>query len=159
MLKNTIFTLSIITFGIMVAFQLSPSDSTPPTQEIHKVAKSQLKPEGINFFKGSWDDALKKAKDEDKLIFLDVYATWCGPCKMLKANVFPNTDVGEFYNKNFVNLTLDGEKGKGKELARKYGVRAYPTLLFIDHEGKVVSSTAGYRDPKAFLEMGKKVVK
>jgi len=95
------------------------------------------------------------AKKENKLIFLDVYATWCGPCKKLKSKTFSDKEVGDFYNQTFINVALDGEKGEGLELARKYGVRGYPTLLFIDANGKVVSGTSGYHNPSEFIALGK----
>jgi thioredoxin 1 len=113
---------------------------------------------GIQFFEGTWEEALALAKQENKLIFLDVYATWCGPCKRLKANTFPDPEVGYLYNSHFINVMVDGEKGEGPELRRKYGVRGYPTLLFIDHEGNVVERTSGYRNSAQFLNWGQKVV-
>jgi thioredoxin-related protein len=113
--------------------------------------------QGINFYEGSWVEALKLAKDQNKLVFLDIYATWCGPCKKLKANTFPDEAVGNFYNTHFINLALDGEKGEGRELARKYAIKGYPTLLFVDHTGTVVVKTAGYRNPEKFLELGRSV--
>lgn len=112
---------------------------------------------GIQFYQGSWNEALHLAKEENKLVFLDIYATWCGPCKRLKANTFPDEAVGEFYNTNFINLALDGEKGEGRELARKYAIKGYPTLLFVDHTGAVVARTAGYHNPDKFLDLGRAV--
>lgn len=112
---------------------------------------------GINFHTGSWIEALELAKKENKLVFLDISASWCGPCKMLKNFTFPDEAVGKFYNANFINVALDGEKGEGIALAQKYGLTAYPTLLFIDGDGKLVSKTTGYHNAKAFLELGKLV--
>lgn len=114
---------------------------------------------GIQFHKGTFDEALQQAKKENKLIFLDIYATWCGPCKKLKANTFSNNEVGVFYNTTFINVALDGENGEGIDLARKYGVKGYPTLLFIDASGKVVSGTSGYHSPSEFLALGKSIKK
>ncbi|WP_221626643.1 thioredoxin family protein [Elizabethkingia anophelis] len=113
---------------------------------------------GIQFHKGSWNEALQVAKKEDKLIFLDIYATWCGPCKLLKLRTFPNAEVGKLYNENFVNVSLDGEDGEGAELAQKYAIRGYPALLFIDGNGKVVAQTAGYHSPKEFIKLGNAVL-
>lgn len=56
------------------------------------------KPAGIQFFHGTWAEALAKSKAENKLIFLDAYATWCGPCKMMKRLTFTNAEVIEFYS-------------------------------------------------------------
>ncbi len=125
---------------------------------IYAFNNSQTEPvTGIQFYNGSFEDAINNAKKENKLIFLDIYATWCGPCKKLKANTFTNQEVGEFYNKTFINMALDGEKGEGLLLAKKYGVKGYPTLLFIDTNGTIVSETAGYYNSSEFLTLGKSI--
>lgn len=110
--------------------------------------------DGIQFHNGTWEEALQIAKKENKLIFLDIYATWCGPCKQLKKNTFSSAEVGTFYNENFVNVALDGEQGEGKMLMQKYALRSFPSLLFIDGNGKVVGQTVGYHNPSQFLELG-----
>lgn len=88
--------------------------------------------QGIEFEKGNWKDAVSKAKAENKTIYLDVYTTWCGPCKMMAKNYFPNEEVGKIYNKDFVNVSIDAEKGEGLDIAKKYAVTGYPTNLFIN---------------------------
>jgi thiol-disulfide isomerase/thioredoxin len=98
---------------------------------------------GISFSHGAWSEALAQAKKENKLIFMDAYTTWCGPCKYLAKNVFTNDTVGEFFNRSFVCVKMDMEKGEGIELAKTYGVQAYPTLLYIDGNGQVVHRTCG----------------
>ncbi len=121
------------------------------------VENTTNKATGIQFHEGNWQEALKLAQAENKLIFLDLYATWCGPCKKLDKNTFPNENVGDFFNKNFINVQLDGEKGEGLLLARQYQIKGYPTLLFIDGKGKAVVHTAGYRSPEDFLKMGQEI--
>ena len=108
----------------------------------------------IKFQEKGWDKALKKAKKQDKLIFVDAYTTWCGPCKWMSANVFTDESVADFYNTNFINMKLDMEAGEGLEFAEKYGVRAYPTLLFVDGEGEVVHQRLGAVPAEMFLEFG-----
>ncbi len=115
--------------------------------------------DGIQFHKGSWTEALNLAKKENKLIFLDIYATWCGPCKRLKSTTFSNIEVGEFYNQTFINVAMDGEKGEGPWLANKYNIKGYPSLLFIDSNGNIVAGTSGYHNVKNFLELGARVIK
>ena len=110
---------------------------------------------GIVFFNGKWKDALAKAKAENKLIFLDIYATWCGPCKKLKAKSFVSAKVGTYFNDKFINVTLDGEEGEGIILAEKYRLQAYPTLLFIDGDGNVKKGAVGYYNPSELLSLGK----
>lgn len=115
--------------------------------------------DGIQFHNGTWKEALQIAKKENKLIFLDIYATWCGPCKQLKKNTFSSAEVGAFYNQNFVNVALDGEQGEGKMLMQEYALRSFPSLLFIDGNGKVVGQTAGYHNSNQFIELGQKFSK
>ncbi len=115
--------------------------------------------EGIQFFKGSWEEALAEAKKQDKVIFVDAYTTWCGPCKMMTQRIFPQAAVGKFYNANFINVKLDMEKGDGLAFRKKYGVRAFPTLLYINSDGEVVHKSMGFKQPEAFIALGKQALK
>lgn len=114
---------------------------------------------GIQFEEGSWNEVLAKAKKENKPIFVDAYAVWCGPCKYMSYNVFPDAAVGEFYNKNFINYKFDMERGEGPKFASDYQVRAYPTFLFIDGDGKVQYRTLGGKQIDAFIQIGKDALK
>lgn len=109
----------------------------------------------IKFINNSLDKAVEKAKESNKLIFVDAYTTWCGPCKWMSANMFTNPEIAEFYNENFVNLKLDMEKGEGKDFAEKYAIRAYPTLIFIDAEGVLQHRKVGAsKEVKDYIELG-----
>ena len=110
---------------------------------------------GISFFHGTWSEALAKAKAENKLIFVDAYTTWCGPCKWMSRNAFTDAEVGEFFNKNFICVKVDCEKGEGIELARKWKITAYPTLLGIDAAGNVKQRNVGALGADALLSLGK----
>lgn len=114
---------------------------------------------GIDFFQGTWEEALEKAKKEDKLIFVDAYTTWCGPCKRMSKQVFPQDAVGEFYNKNFVSMKIDMEKTPGRKFQKKYPVSAFPTLYYIDGDGKVAHVTKGGKNPEQFIQLGKMAMK
>lgn len=113
---------------------------------------SNKESKGINFFEGNFKAAQAKAKAEKKLIFLDAYAAWCGPCKRMAANVFTDAAVGDYFNKNFVNLKIDMEKGEGVQLSKQYQVQYFPTLFFIDANGKVVKQIVGYHDAAGLLK-------
>lgn len=114
--------------------------------------------QGIEFFHGSWQDALAKARSEEKLIFVDAFASWCGPCKRMAKETFPDGKVGEVFNANFVNLKIDMEKPENAEFAGKYPVNSYPTLFFIDGEGKIVLKEIGAKSPDQILETAKKAM-
>ncbi|AQX50815.1 thioredoxin family protein [Elizabethkingia anophelis] len=110
---------------------------------------------GIKFDEGNFSSLLAKAKKENKLIFLDAYASWCGPCKLMAKNIFTLQSVGDYYNSHFVNAKMDMEKGEGVELAKKYNVKAYPTYLFINGDGEVVHRVLGYVEEKPFIQFAK----
>lgn len=123
-----------------------------------KNAKS-VEGEGITFTDEAWAAIMKKAKAENKIIFLDAYASWCGPCKLLQKNVFTRSDVGEVFNKNFINVKVDMERGEGPQLARLFPLEAYPTLFFIDPNGKIVKKVVGYQSPEVLITIGKSLIK
>ncbi len=108
--------------------------------------------QGIKFEDGNFASILAKAKKENKLIFVDAYASWCGPCKLMVKNIFPLKTVGDYYNSHFINAKIDMEKGEGIELAKKYNVKAFPTYLFIDGNGEAIHRTLGYVEEKDFIQ-------
>ncbi len=111
----------------------------------------------IQFQDIPFKDLVAKAKKENKLVFIDAYAVWCGPCKMMEKNIFNKKSVGDFYNKNFVNARIDMEKGEGREIAQKFGVRSYPTYLFLNGDGELVSQNYGYMEEGMFLAMAQDI--
>ncbi|MBV8325683.1 thioredoxin family protein [Chryseobacterium sp.] len=111
--------------------------------------------QGIKFEEGNFASILAKAKKEKKLIFIDAYASWCGPCKLMAKNIFPLQAVGDYYNSHFINAKIDMEKGEGVDLAKKYNVKAFPTYLFIDGSGEAVHRTLGYVEEKDFIQFAK----
>jgi len=116
---------------------------------------SDAKEVGIQFFSGTWQEALAEAKEEKKIIFLDAYASWCGPCKLMSANTFTDASVGEFFNKNFISYKMDMEKhADGPRLSRKYALKAYPTLYFINGDENLVHEALGYMKPQELIAVG-----
>ncbi len=114
--------------------------------------------QGIEFFHGTWAEAQEKAKTEGKLIFVDAYASWCGPCKKMASTVFTQEKAGAFFNENFINLKIDMEKPENTEFANKYPVSAYPTLMFLDATGKLVSKDVGSKEVEMLLDFARKVL-
>lgn len=111
--------------------------------------------QGIKFEDSNFTAILAKAKKENKLVFIDAYASWCGPCKLMVKNIFPLQSVGDYYNAHFVNAKIDMEKGEGVGLAKKYNVKVFPTYLFIDGNGEEVHRTIGYVEEKDFIQFAK----
>ncbi len=113
---------------------------------------------GIQFLEGNLQQAKLKAMAENKPIFVDVYATWCGPCKKLKKSTFKDKEVSDYFNKNFVNIAVDGETKEGIEIVNKYNVEGYPTLLILDKDGKLLTQSVGYVKPHILVNFGKRIV-
>lgn len=109
----------------------------------------------INFNSAPFKELLKQAAKEDKLIFIDCYTSWCAPCKWMDKNVFVKKEVFEFYNKSFVNMKLDMEKGEGPEIGKKYSVRSYPTYLFINSKGDLIHKANSKIEADQFINEAK----
>jgi thiol-disulfide isomerase/thioredoxin len=108
---------------------------------------------GISFEKKPWQQILAVAKKQNKIIFVDAFTSWCGPCKWMEKNVFVSPEAGDYFNKHFVNAKFDMEKGEGTALAKKYKIHAFPTYLFIDGKtGKLVHRFTGSMELQKFID-------
>ena len=112
-----------------------------------------LKAEGIQFFDGTWEEAVELAAKENKYIMVDAYTDWCGWCKVQDKETFTLDAVGEVVNPNFIPIKVDFEKGVGIDLGMKFRVSSYPTILFFNPAGQLVHTRSGYaRDPQDFIK-------
>ena len=110
--------------------------------------------EGINFIKAQpFENVMKAARAQKKNIFVDCFAVWCGPCKLLGQKTFPLKEVGDFFNDKFICIQYDVEKGDGVSFfhAYKSHIPGLPTMLVISPEGKVIHSVVGFREGKALI--------
>ncbi len=108
--------------------------------------------EGIHFDHSSWSELKAKAIKENKLIFVDFYTQWCGPCLAMAQDVFVLGSVGNYFNTTFINAKIDAENGEGIDLAKRYGVKSYPTFAFIDAKTEQAVHLSGSRqDKETFL--------
>ena len=105
-----------------------------------------------NFRHLTIDEAVEQAKKENKMVFIDFYTDWCGPCRTMANTVFPQKKVGDYFNEHFVSLKMDMEKGEGITLGKKYGVTAYPTMLILDTQGNVMHTMVGSRSAEELIK-------
>lgn len=124
--------------------------------------------QGVKFVSGlSWGAIIAKAKQEHKYIFIDCYATWCVPCKQMEAEVYPQKEVGDYYNAHFINVKLQMDKtshdadavkdfyGLASSLEQHYAIDAYPTFLFLSPEENALHKVSGTRSVEKFIQIGK----
>ncbi|MFF5380664.1 thioredoxin family protein [Pedobacter suwonensis] len=104
----------------------------------------------------TFQEALAKAKVENKLVFVDCFTTWCIPCKHMEADVFTQDSVADFYNKNFINIKVDMEKAEGPALKKMFTIEAYPSYLVLDVEGKIKNKFVGGMPAKDFIANARK---
>ena len=127
---------------------------------------------GITFEHGlNWSQIKEKAKKENKFIFVDLFTTWCGPCKYMSASVFPQTKVGDFFHSKFVNAKIqmdktdkDSEEVKAwyeeaERFGKDYKIAAYPTFLIFNPQGELVHRMVGGGDADEFIERSKDALK
>jgi len=118
------------------------------------VISLNLSAQKIGFIKEDLAKAKAKAAEENKLIFVDAYTTWCGPCKWMDANVFSDKTVAKFYKNSFVNLKLDMEKGDGLQFAQDYRVAAFPSFYYLTADGEVAHMARGAFDANDMMKIG-----
>jgi len=161
--KLRIFAFAIIVFaGCRVAQQ--PQVVTQSEEEIVITEEPSTEPEtqpgqGITFFAGTLQEGLEKAKTEHKLLFIDCYTTWCGPCERLKKYTFTDANLGDYMKDKYVSMAIDMEQPEGMMIAKKYGIEAYPTLLFLDKYGRVVNHQVGGIGAEALLAKAEQTVR
>lgn len=138
----------LITLLVVSVLFVSLKSDTPVVQET-----------GITFSHIDFKAAKALAKKENKLIFIDAYTTWCGPCKLMSKTVFKEKSVGDYYNEHFVNLKVDMETAEGLFLGKQYNVTGYPTFIYLKPDGTLIKKTMGATKSPTFIGYGKSAVK
>ncbi len=108
--------------------------------------------QGVNFRHGNFDQALQEAVKKDMMVFVDFYATWCGPCKKADQEVFKNDSLAVFFNTHFICVKIDLETPEGKQFQERYSVTSLPSFLFIRPNGEVAVREGGYGSPQKLMD-------
>lgn len=129
-------------------------ESDADSQGVLKRVLFELEEKGpsINFRSLSFQEALDRAKAENKLVFIDCFTTWCGPCKWLDDNTFRDPTIVAYFDQHFVNIKINMEKGEGPELGKRFAVKAYPTMFVLDDKGEVIHRIQGSMDAVELLK-------
>lgn len=106
---------------------------------------------GIDFVKGSWEEIKLLAAKEQKGIFVDVYTSWCAPCRKMSATVFTDEKVSEYINTHYIAVQLDAEKEKDHAFFGKYTPTAYPSFYWLNSKGELLDTKTGYMPADSFL--------
>lgn len=106
----------------------------------------------VVFSELSFDDAVKQAKKDKKVIMVDYYTDWCGWCKVLDKKTYSDVAVGEYAKTSFVSLKINAEKGEGISLSKKHKVQGFPTIVFYNENGEEVHRVVGYQEADRFLQ-------
>ncbi|MVN22578.1 thioredoxin family protein [Mucilaginibacter arboris] len=152
--------MSMKYFGMLllpILFSVASFKTSVPAKTSTEIKATSA--DKITFIENDWNAAVKKASAQKKFIFVDCYATWCGPCKMLKMRTFTNKRVADFFNQNFVNVSIDMEKGQGPALAQQWRLQAYPTLIIFDENTKPVLGTMGFMNPNDLMAFAEQALK
>lgn len=149
--------IGIIGVGVIALIVMSSTCSTDAPQQAKVINESGAAlpaGPGIQFENMTFEKAKKEALKSGKLIFIDAYTEWCGPCKRMAATSFKEQAVGDLFNDNFINLKIEMEKSaEGPDIARQYGVKAYPTLIIVDGNGRVVKQSIGMKSADQLIAL------
>jgi thioredoxin 1 len=146
-MKNLKISSYILSFSFLMVFVFSVLTANAQEKTLGKTE--------IIFSAKDFTQVLATAKAKHKKIFVDAYAKWCAPCKELQKTTFKDAKAAAYFNKNFINVSIDVEKGDGIKLAKTWKIEGLPTLLILDQNGDIIANHVGYVDGGGLLEFAK----
>lgn len=152
----------VLSYALAAALMLPVSVASAKSMAmplVQQTQESEDNTKGTQFFKGTFAQALAKAKKENKKLMVDCYTLWCGPCRYMATNIFPNDTLGAYMNEHFVCIKLDMEHGEGPERNKTFNVKAYPTFIFFDADGKEMSRFEGMAMQDDFQKRCERILK
>ncbi|MFB0909001.1 MAG: thioredoxin 1 [Spirosomataceae bacterium] len=97
-----------------------------------------------NFYGGSYDDFLREARKQDKVAILDFWASWCAPCKKMDKETFANAELAKHLNEKFLIYKVNVDTFDGMEIANRFGVESFPTVITLDSHGRFIDELKGF---------------
>jgi thioredoxin 1 len=140
--------LAVVAITVAVVIFARSTDDTTVTES----------KDGIHFFTGTMNEAAALSKKGNKPLFLLAHASYCSVCKKMKKNIFPLKEVGDVFNKNFINTQVDIESEEGIKIVKDYEVTGTPTLLFLTPDGKVINRLSGYQNKAELLALSEAIL-
>lgn len=105
----------------------------------------------VYFHDLTFDEALQKARSYNKMLFIDCYTGWCGPCMYMANVIFKEERMADFLNKHFICVKYDMESNEGMEIQKKYHVQAYPTFIMLNPDGSLRHQFVGGGETDVFI--------
>lgn len=136
----------------------APSNKIAKPQE-NKISSQTKSNSNVHFYTGgTLTEVIERAKNENKLVFIDFTADWCAPCKLMEDEVYTYKELYNKINNNFISYQIDIEKDNGPNLAFLYGVKTLPTLLYLDTRGRVLIKKEGSADIQTMLNLSQEAI-
>ncbi|HHB78508.1 MAG TPA: DUF255 domain-containing protein [Saprospiraceae bacterium] len=149
----------LLIFLFATTMMASCGSSKKTTKTTKPEVHDELSRYPLNFMRSEYlSTVLDEAQKEKKLVFVDMYADWCAPCKVMDEELYMNEDFSDIINKDFISYKVNVEKDNGSHLGTIFSVEVLPTILFLDAEGNVLQRSDGALSYSQFLEMAARAV-
>ena len=113
----------------------------------------------VKWVEGSTDQVRELAVKAEKLVFIDLYADWCGPCRMMEERVFKREEVGDYFDRHFVAAKYNVDRPTGRALMQRYGRGSIPFYLILNTEGQLLGTILGAYPTEEFMQHLERIVK